>query len=180
MSYEGLGTNGTTSTIRAVTVPAEVTRTELTEEERAQAEHDRTFVEDRIEEAGNVFRFNLRFLNPSTYSDPYAGLGLIAAAIVLAPAVIIGGYVGRKRGAMWKGAAASVGTVLGTAFVAKPAAIMITGRRNPFADGINAITPAAQRARIPGAVTLVVPMALSAGLGYLGSRAATRQEGLES
>lgn len=174
MSYEGMGTNGASSSIRPVTIAEEVVREEPTDEERAQAEHDRAHVENRIEEAGNVLRSTLRFFRPSTHSgDAYAGLGIIFAGIVLLPAVAVGGYVGRKRGAMWKGAAAGVGTVIATAVVAKPVAILATGRRNPIADAINAVVPRDTR---PGSGLgfVAAPLALSAALGYLGSRLATR------
>lgn len=178
MSYEGLGTNGTTSTIRAVTVPEQVTHTEPTEEERAQAEHDRVFTDDRVETAGSALRQNLRFFQPSSYSgDPYAGLALILAAMVALPAVIVGGYVGRKRGAMWKGVAAGVAMPVAVAVVANPLAILATGRRNPLSDAAEAISPADTRVR---SLSMALPLAFSAAFGYLGSHLATRDRTVTS
>jgi hypothetical protein len=183
MSYErtGLGTNGSSETIRPVTaIRVEPDRPrELTPEERtaaeAEREHRRTYVEDRIEEAGNAMRQNLRFFRPSSYqNDPYAGLALIMFGIAAVPPLVAGGLVGRRKGKTLKGAAVGLGATVGTAVLAKPVGILLTGRRNPIHDAFTAISPPETRSGSWIGATwplIVAPgLIIGGGAAYLATR----------
>jgi hypothetical protein len=143
---------------------------ELTPEERAAAEaervHRRTYAEDRIEEAGNAMRHNLRFFRPSSYqNDPYAGLALIMFGMAAVPPLVAGGLIGRRKGKTLKGAAVGLGATVGIAVLAKPVGILLTGRRNPIGDALRLLPT------IEGGEGLAIPMMAIPGLVIGGTSA---------
>jgi hypothetical protein len=140
---------------------------------QARLAHERTYVENRCEAAEQSLRNNLRFFNPNTYNDPYAGLAIIMFAAALAPAAIAGGWAGRRHGKMWTGAAVGTGATIATAVLLNPAAIMLTGRRNPLHDAYAALSPQQRRTN---AFVSLWPLALATGgLGFAAAHCATKE-----